>query len=719
MASDTFYPSDVELHESEIAKPSPLRIVKRNQTIPNSSPGRETLSGQRGTSGGSNESMGTPPGGDRPLTVRKKRMTRASISDWGLEEPLSEMTPENLNKLNSIWKVNGQSSPRDDPDLTPKAKASLPRTISAGAFLKSELHRRSLDIEAGRHSVRGQRHSLYTREEDVNRRHPYTPAQDWSPTILQRRPSKPKNFFLRAIGGRSSEEVKRIKRSDSTISKNTLIRRLSRSKKRPSGSYDASCEDNDSSVSTESSVPPESFDIADVGIKSRMSCGTPSCSASDTTSITYNENVLILSPQIKITPEVTSLANGACDLWVAVEVTGVLHKADGREASPFLSHPKAYESNCHGKLHSMEIELYPGRECQIAAVIGSLHRVPTISAHETHLVLAKILFSKATSSRHVREASSADLIAQLETDLGDTMSSYLSVRITYQHSGFPNHKSSFLNAQGLSSYFTHLQTETTAVIRRHNPQSAWSPRTSQSMPNPLAANPLVRLIETHFPPDRARESLKRLADERSPIPMAKRSQHLPGSSEETVKPTKSNIIARIDSTISSSLVSSMSLTPSTAKLSGPFARLPKVHSSKERASSETEVDPARQIWTEMRRNSRGGRSRHARASISADHYFSLDEETSPSRESSGNTSISTISSGLGAKRKAGDIDQERSRIMEVALRNKRSVGAETLRSMAPSVVQMGTSTGGKGKGGPLGSLGVGLGRTWGWGPPWW
>jgi hypothetical protein len=57
--------------------------------------------------------------------------------------------------------------------------------------------------------------------------------------------------------------------------------------------------------------------------------------------------------------------------------------------------------------------------------------------------------------------------------------------------------------------------------------------------------------------------------------------------------------------------------------------------------------------------------------------------------------------------------------MEVALRNKRSVGAETLRSMAPSVVQMSASTVGKGKGAAFGGLGVGLGRTWGWGPPWW
>jgi hypothetical protein len=44
------------------------------------------------------------------------------------------------------------------------------------------------------------------------------------------------------------------------------------------------------------------------------------------------------------------------------------------------------------------------------------------------------------------------------------------------------------------------------------------------------------------------------------------------------------------------------------------------------------------------------------------------------------------------------------------LRNKRSVGADTLRSIAPSVSRA--------KGGSVaGSLG--LGRNWGWGGSWW
>lgn len=176
------------------------------------------------------------------------------------------------------------------------------------------------------------------RDEDLHDQYTAAGTQHWSPAIPQRRPSKSKHFFLRAIGSRNSEETKRIQRTDSTISKNTLIRRLSRSKKKASGSYDASCEDNISSAGTES-LPPESLVIPDVDIHSRMSCGTPSSYASDTTSITCNQNVFVLCPQIKVTPEVASVENGNCDLWVAIEITGALRKADGHQGSPFLSRP--------------------------------------------------------------------------------------------------------------------------------------------------------------------------------------------------------------------------------------------------------------------------------------------------------------------------------------------------------------------------------------------
>lgn len=88
MASLKIGPSGVELRESEIAKPQPLRIIKRSQTVANCSSPREIVRRGRGSSGGSCESKGSPPQGvDRPLTVRKKRQGRGSIVEMSLEEP--------------------------------------------------------------------------------------------------------------------------------------------------------------------------------------------------------------------------------------------------------------------------------------------------------------------------------------------------------------------------------------------------------------------------------------------------------------------------------------------------------------------------------------------------------------------------------------------------------------------------------------------------------
>lgn len=94
-------------------------------------------------------------------------------------------------------------------------------------------------------------------------------------------------------------------------------------------------------------------------------------------------------------------------------------------------------------------------------------------------------------------------------------------------------------------------------------------------------------------------------------------------------------------------------------------------------------DPARKIWSDMRKTSRGTGKRGSRVTESQD--VDLDGR------SSGNIV------------KEVNVQKEQARLIELALRNKRSLGADTLRSMArPSM-----------------SMGLGMGRGWGWGPPWW
>lgn len=154
-----------------------------------------------------------------------------------------------------------------------------------------------------------------------------------SPKILQRRFSKSRNFILRAIGGRSSEESKHIRRIDSVASKNTLIRRLSRGGNRGSDSS----ADSIASTSTAYFVEHDSQDITDISINSRISYGEspirrgPSISSSgtDSTSAVSPPEAFVLCPQIIVTPELASVDGGSCNLWLAIEVTGILRRADG------------------------------------------------------------------------------------------------------------------------------------------------------------------------------------------------------------------------------------------------------------------------------------------------------------------------------------------------------------------------------------------------------
>lgn len=355
----------------------------------------------------------------------------------------------------------------------------------------------------------------------------------------------------------------------------------------------------------------------------------------------------------------------------------------------------------------MRIEIIPGPGCQLTELVGDIHTTTAMKAGGSRLIVARIVLNKFEPTLRPIDTTSEDLMTELENDLGHTSTPFLTVRLTYRHSGFPQLRGISLSSQGLSSHSTSIRTEATAVINRHNPQSAWSPRTSQTMDTPLLANPVIDLIETHLPPDQAREALGRLATERAFIPLARRFQHLGGSSEETIKP---NLVAKSMPSLSTSPIQAMSrmsdFTNHVKTTSSPLIAMALAHTSRGNAESS---DPARKIWTEMRRDSRQGQLRHSRASVSADHYYNYEDNCSPSRLSSSETSVSSLGSDGNP---VTAFERERSRIMQTALKNKRSVGADTLRSIAPSVAPPGEKKN-------MSGLGLGVGRSWGWGNSWW
>jgi hypothetical protein len=344
-----------------------------------------------------------------------------------------------------------------------------------------------------------------------------------------------------------------------------------------------------------------------------------------------------------------------------------------------------------------------------------------ITAGQTRLLLARVTVGKFNSAED-SEASPEELMDDLETHLGGLYHNYMTVRITYKHSGSLNENAAGSRGPGVVSHTTHSQTDAAVVIKRHDATSAWSPRSSLGASMPTLDNPLVPLIRKHFPPDKADEAIKKAIYGDDPFRCFQRPSGMGGSSEETVKPLNYALARSIASGVYTQLfqtdecmkASSTSRVPTTQ--ANLFARLPPRTPSNELVE---ETDPARKIWAEMRQSSRGGRSNNHWTRSSTDRYYSMEEEHSQERTSSSSATSSTMDStesassivSLRAKREC--VSLERNRLIGIALKNKRSLGADTLRSIAPSITKSMKAKV------AVGGLGLGVGRSWGWGQNWW
>ncbi|CAG8961954.1 hypothetical protein HYFRA_00013734 [Hymenoscyphus fraxineus] len=706
MASKSVESPVLELHGAGITKPKPLRIIKRSKTISGSEASGEVLSRGRGSSYSSDQSTrSSPMGSDRPITI------------------------------------DGHSSEDVGSETTPKARSHVSKSTVAGAFLKSELQYPA--TTAGRYSARGSRN---TSSSDFHNAVPF-PRADLSftkitdePKTIERKLSRSKNFFLKAIGSLGDGSPEKTDRDSSgEVPRGGLIRRLSRSRSNKSvKSTHSGRRSRSGSASTPYKEPEapyeiESRDITDASHDLRLMASRhiQSSGESSTRPLLGLRNHLILSPQVFVTPEEAIVDSGNCSFWVAIEISGVLRTADGclREGNGYSRYSygsvPTERSDSYGYLHSMKVEVLPSPNCFITQFIGDINHSLSIRAGETKLILARVSLGKIKAISGRSRPSADKLIADLETHLGDTHHPYLTVRLSYKHSGFLNDNRSTRLGDGASSHETHLQTDAVVAIQRHDSQSAWSPRNSQSMTSPVSS-PLIDIIRQHFPEDEAEDAIVKLHTEQVAFPFAHRGGG--GSSEETVKPQleEAHTAGRNPAFFTPIQDLEASRAPMTRSRSvqngvNPFARLP---SRIESDSSAEECDPARKIWNEMRLTSRGRLSNNRLYNIDTDEYYSIDQDLTPTRTSSSAVTSSTLElddnfsvSGnmMAGHRCESSIDQERNMIMEIALKNKRSLGAETLRSIAPSLAK-GL---GKSKASAVSGLGLGGGRTWGWNPPWW
>ncbi|KAF7896612.1 uncharacterized protein EAF01_009015 [Botrytis porri] len=730
-----------KLREPEV---EPLRIIKRSQTVTSRiSSSRFGGADEWGMAGSpfNDEGEGSPPvAADRPLVpltihkIRRGKGRGSILDDGGLSI-----------RVVDIVKQDCPERSKDDFELTPKASEAQ-RNISTGNFLRTELHSLSLEKDIESPDIR---------------------KLAGSPVVPQRKKSKSKYSLLRAFGGRRSEDLDsepslgRSNSLTSTKSHGTLLRKLSRRKSSASTIQSIAS----SSIRTlDLSNPFDTIDnqsIDDSTINSRSSSyydgtimmsdpPTPTPTLVSTLSSSRDDN-FVLCPQISVTPESASVNAGVCTLWAAVEITGVLRKADGTSTLDDAGRTYSTQnltSRCsdlrrYGSLHNIAVEFQPGPDCIIVDQPADTFQAKTIRVSETHLMLVKIRLNEVKNSlSHAKERSSDELIENLNEILGDITTHYLTVKLNYRHSAFLNLRSQAAEGEfRLLPQHTLLETKATASIKRHNPASAWSPRSSAALHSTAGVSVLTKIIEKHFSAERSREALQKLADDRTTIPYPQRTYGY-SSDKENRKSTASSS-SYVDSP-SSLLSHSFSMTaisnfntrrsPVSKRLGSPYDHpLDQV---------DGEMDPARKIWSQMRRTSRPAR-KHPRASISDGNYFSADQdaifECTPRYGGSlrgPNLSIfeppdDILDTSLELTPKAKRdrlsrgkstndvIDDDRHHLREIALRNKRSVGQESLRSMVPSTHSGGNAFGGR-HGGVLGAVaGVGLpGRNWGQWLPW-
>ncbi|OTB08117.1 hypothetical protein M426DRAFT_7922 [Hypoxylon sp. CI-4A] len=353
----------------------------------------------------------------------------------------------------------------------------------------------------------------------------------------------------------------------------------------------------------------------------------------------------LLVPHVTITPESETLNDGRSSIWVAVEISGQLSHpcADNSTHGPVP--PSANEAplipvrHCdtglsrYGYLYNIEIDILPIAGGSVIDRIGDT-LVRSLSPGSSILVLACIQLgpSDPRKSRSCQRDSD-ELIADLESQLGNARTEYVQVQVHYCHSGFPVFASRRAEDR-ISLHRTRLETTVTGAIKQHNPTSAWSPR-------PIATlNPLFSIIASHWGPSQANEPGAAPAD----------------GSEDTV--------TALDQIVAAPLV-------------------PNRQGSLKRATLESErsSDPARKIWTELRQTSSGNRPAFH---VSKANHLPAATTFAEARKKAGSVSRP----GSARPESKTEVQRRRELIQETAVRNRRSIGTDSLKSLVPSVGEM-------------------------------
>jgi hypothetical protein len=168
--------------------------------------------------------------------------------------------------------------------------------------------------------------------------------------VPQRRLSKSKNFLLKAIGGRGAPQKVKVKKDADSHTKDTLIRRISRSR-RLKDSWSSNGSQPALIKNAENPLDAASRDITETNFSSQVHTELQSMglsSLSHTVPVVGAYGSLILTPQIVVTPERPVVDCGNCTFWVAIEILGILQHPKEDTANEWKNSQSSIEPHLSG-----------------------------------------------------------------------------------------------------------------------------------------------------------------------------------------------------------------------------------------------------------------------------------------------------------------------------------------------------------------------------------
>ncbi|KAI6382388.1 hypothetical protein MCOR25_000686 [Pyricularia grisea] len=419
----------------------------------------------------------------------------------------------------------------------------------------------------------------------------------------------------------------------------------------------------------------------------------------------------VLVPCVTVVPECKGVDAGRRSFWAAVQVSTQLTRPEimvarnrfgdvwnglGEQSQlmPRVVHDDELGFHQFGYLYDINLEVFAVDGSSLMEVLMDRTAPTTLAPGDKILALAHVElhpaqrpdFTDFPGQEHGRRHDSEELIRDLELQLGSTRAEFLRVRLTYRHSGFPQQQpqqqrqdvrggDSLMSSTTTTTANTHkIETQVVAAIERRSSTSPWSPSPA-SMPNPL-----IQIVASCWGVAAARDVMDRTS-------VGRQSQ---ASGRSCRSPAESSVGRRPLSSIQANVVPTVPVRRASLRKARTDS-MADSGSERERGTP----DPAHSIWSQMRRASSTkeapgpkpfstptaslrGRAPKNPNGIVASRLEGLQQRQKESKNSQGST---TEPPNPWRKR---DPDARRESLRETALRNRRSLGVDTLRSLVPS-----------------------------------